>query len=47
MRRKNENKSNEVAKKVANAALDKIETWTGKDLDGDDHVGAEKPANKS
>lgn len=37
----------EQAKKVANAALDKIETWTGKDLDGDGHVGAEKPANKS
>ena len=37
----------EQAKKVANAAIEKIETWTGKDLDGDGHVGAEKPVDKN
>ena len=37
---------NEVAEKAkiaANAAIEKVETWTGKDLDGDGHVGPEKP----
>ena len=37
----------EQAKKAAHAAIEKVETWTGKDLDGDGHVGAEKPADKS
>lgn len=36
----------EKAKKVTHAAVEKIETWTGKDLNGDGHVGAEKPQDK-
>ncbi len=36
----------EQAKKAANAAIEKVETWTGKDLNGDGHVGAEKPQDK-
>ena len=32
----------EQAKSAASAALNRVETWTGKDLDGDGHVGAEK-----
>lgn len=36
----------EQAKKATHAAVEKIETWTGKDLNGDGHVGAEKPQDK-
>jgi hypothetical protein len=32
----------EQAKVAAGAALNRVETWTGKDLDGDGHIGAEK-----
>lgn len=32
----------EQAKTAASAAIDKVESWTGKDLDGDGHIGAKK-----
>ena len=37
----------EQAKKAANAAIEKVETWTGKDLDGDGHIGSAKSDDKS
>ena len=37
----------EQAKKATHTAVEKIETWTGKDLNRDGHVGAEKPQDKA